>query len=146
MLHCQARMHTPYQGLKCTSPTAALPGCVALQAAFPHPATEQQRACVELLGALNADITGRALQLMASGEVAQLGALMSEAQRLFTARAAPLCPSQLTSPVLHRVLAHPPIQRHIYGGKGVGSQVGWGWPAGGRQTTAFGRAASSRGV
>ena len=72
----------------------------------------------------------QALQLMAAGDVAQLGALMSEAQRLFTARAAPLCPSQLTSPVLHRVLAHPPIQPHIYGGKGVGSQVEMGsWPA-----------------
>lgn len=64
----------------------------------------------------------------------QLGALMSEAQRVFTERAAPLCPSQLTSPVLHKVLAHPPIQAHIYGGKGVGSQVrlgrveqGGGW-------------------
>jgi hypothetical protein len=32
---------------------------------------------VELLGALNADITNRALQLMASGELPQLGALMS---------------------------------------------------------------------
>lgn len=48
---------------------------------------------------------------------------MNEAQRLFTARAAPLCPSQLTSPVLHAVLAHPPIQHLLYGGKGVGSQV-----------------------
>lgn len=49
---------------------------------------------------------------------------MCEAQRLFDARAAPLCPSQLASPVLHRVLAHAPIQPLIYGGKGVGSQVG----------------------
>lgn len=95
-----------------------------MQVAFPHPATDEQRGCVELLGAINADITGRALQLMAAGDAAALGALMSEAQRAFTARAAPLCPSQLTSPVLHRVLAHPPIQPHIYGGKGVGSQVG----------------------
>lgn len=49
---------------------------------------------------------------------------MREAQAAFDARAAPLCPSQLASPVLHRVLAHPPIQPLIYGGKGVGSQVG----------------------
>lgn len=47
---------------------------------------------------------------------------MCEAQREFDARAAPLCPAQLASPVLHRVLAHPPIQPLIHGGKGVGSQ------------------------
>ena len=140
-----------------------------LQSAFPHPSTEEQRACVELLGAINADIVRRAAALMAAGDVAlvrqghwgreaqggavqpapmasprtrvdpphintlhthphtphptQLGALMREAQREFDARAAPLCPSQLASPVLHRVLAHPPIQPLIHGGKGVGSQV-----------------------
>ena len=49
---------------------------------------------------------------------------MREAQAAFDARAAPLCPSQLTAPVLHTVLAHPPIQPLVYGGKGVGSQVG----------------------
>ena len=49
---------------------------------------------------------------------------MREAQAAFDARAAPLCAAQLASPVLHRVLAHPPIQQLIYGGKGVGSQVG----------------------
>lgn len=51
------------------------------------------------------------------------GSLMCEAQREFDARAAPLCPSELASPVLHRVLSHPPIQQLIFGGKGVGSQV-----------------------
>lgn len=100
------------------------------QAAFPHPATDEHRACVELLGPLNADVTRRALALMAAGDVPALGLLMSEAQALFRQRAAPLCPSQLDSPVLHAVLAHPPIQPHIYGGKGVGSQVPEGWEAG----------------
>lgn len=93
-----------------------------LQAAFPHPVAPEQHACVELLGPINADVTSRAVQLMAAGQVEQLGALMIEAQRLFTSRAAPLCPSQLASPVLYKVLAHPPIQAYIYGGKGVGSQ------------------------
>lgn len=51
------------------------------------------------------------------------GALMREAQQDFNARAAPLCPEHLASPALHRVLAFEPIQRHIWGGKGVGSQV-----------------------
>lgn len=48
---------------------------------------------------------------------------MREAQREFDERAGPMCPSQLTAPVLHKVLAHPDLQPHIWGGKGVGSQV-----------------------
>ena len=51
------------------------------------------------------------------------GALMREAQREFDARAAPLCPAHLAAPVLHRVLAHPPLEQHVWGGKGVGSQA-----------------------
>ena len=48
---------------------------------------------------------------------------MTEAQQLFDKAAGACCPEQLTSPVLHRVLAYVPIQEHIWGGKGVGSQV-----------------------
>ena len=55
--------------------------------------------------------------------VSAAGALMVEAQREFDAKAAPVCPQHLMSPVLHRVLSHGSIQQHIYGGKGVGSQV-----------------------
>jgi UTP-glucose-1-phosphate uridylyltransferase len=47
---------------------------------------------------------------------------MLEAQAEFDKYCIPACPSQLTSPVLHKVLAHPPIQPYIWGGKGVGSQ------------------------
>jgi galactokinase len=35
---------------------------------------------------------------------------MLEAQREFDARAGPLCPSQLTAPVLHNVLSYPAVQ------------------------------------
>jgi hypothetical protein len=55
--------------------------------------------------------------------VAAAGELMCEAQCAFDERAAPLCPEQLSSPVLHLLLAHPALQAHIHGGKGVGSQV-----------------------
>ncbi len=47
---------------------------------------------------------------------------MCEAQREFDARAGPMCPSQLTAPVLHKVLALEALQPLIWGGKGVGSQ------------------------
>lgn len=48
---------------------------------------------------------------------------MHEAQREFDAKAMPLCPEHLTSPVLHSVLAYQPMQQHVWGGKGVGSQA-----------------------
>lgn len=51
----------------------ALPPTPRPQAAFPAPATEEQRACVELLGRINADITQRAVQLMAAGDAEQVG-------------------------------------------------------------------------
>jgi len=47
---------------------------------------------------------------------------MVEAQAFFDTYAAPACPEELTAPVLHRVLNYPPLQPHIWGGKGVGSQ------------------------
>jgi UTP-glucose-1-phosphate uridylyltransferase len=47
---------------------------------------------------------------------------MAESQTNFDLFAAPACPEELTAPVLHRVLTYPPIQAHIWGGKGVGSQ------------------------
>lgn len=48
--------------------------------------------------------------------------LMTEAQLAFDAAAGPLCPAQLAAPLLHTVLALPSLQRHLWGGKGVGSQ------------------------
>ena len=63
-----------------------------------------------------------ALWLQASGDVQELGRVMSEAQLQFDAAAAPLCPSQLTAPALHACLSHPALQPLIFGGKGIGSQ------------------------
>ena len=51
------------------------------------------------------------------------GDLMTEAQSLFDEAAGPCCPNQLASPVLHKVLQYEPVAEHIWGGKGVGSQV-----------------------
>ena len=47
---------------------------------------------------------------------------MTEAQSEFDENLIPACPSELTAPVLHKVLTHEGIQQYIYGGKGVGSQ------------------------
>jgi hypothetical protein len=74
-----------------------------------------------LLGQLNEDITERAIKCMEQGRPEELGALMVEAQRAFDAAAGKVCPSQLTAPVLHKVLAHAALKPHVYGGKGVGA-------------------------
>ena len=47
---------------------------------------------------------------------------MSRVQLAFDEHLIPACPSQLTAPVLHKVLNYEPIQPYIWGGKGVGSQ------------------------
>ena len=47
---------------------------------------------------------------------------MTRAQTEFDNHLIPACPSQLTAPVLHKVLNYEPIQPYICGGKGVGSQ------------------------
>ena len=58
-----------------------------------------------------------------TGDPQKIGELLTKAQKLFDQLVAPACPSQLASPILHRLLSHSPIQRLIFGGKGVGSQV-----------------------
>ena len=59
---------------------------------------------------------------MEAGDAKTLGLLMNEAQQAFDAAGIPICPNQLTAPLLHVTLNHPTLQPHIYGGKGVGSQ------------------------
>jgi hypothetical protein len=56
---------------------ATSPGGAARQAAYPHPATERERALHELLGAVNEAVTGRAVAAMQRGDVAALGARVS---------------------------------------------------------------------
>jgi hypothetical protein len=47
------------------------------------------------------DVTARATHLIATGDLAALGALMTEAQTAFDQLGGSACPSQLTAPVLH---------------------------------------------
>jgi len=92
-----------------------------LQAAYPFAKTEKHRGLHKLLGEINQNIIDRAQSALATGDAPRLGALMIEAQTAFDKYAAPLCPQQLTAPVLHKVLSYPAIQRFVYGGKGVGA-------------------------
>merc|ERR1719409_54473 len=90
-----------------------------LQAGFPFPSDDVQRGVHTLLGKVNQDITSRSIAAIAAGDLPALGALMREAQGHFDRYGGAACPSQLTAPRLHEVLAHPRLQPHLWGAKGV---------------------------
>ena len=89
---------------------------------YPFADDDIQKKVQHYLGPMNRKIVHNAITTLQKGEVEDLGHLMKEAQNEFDTYLIPACPSQLTAPVLHRVLEHKPIQKYIYGGKGVGSQ------------------------
>jgi UTP-glucose-1-phosphate uridylyltransferase/mevalonate kinase len=93
-----------------------------LNKAYPFAETEVARGVQEYLGPINRRILEEASEAIRLGDPQRLGALMKEAQTLFDRYLGPACPSQLTAPVLHRVLSYAPLGPYIYGGKGVGSQ------------------------
>ena len=89
---------------------------------YPFAENDLQRQVQNHLGPVNRAIVTRAATALRSGDAAALGALMTEAQQRFDAAIQPACPSQLTAPLLHKLLTWPSLQPLIYGGKGVGSQ------------------------
>lgn len=93
-----------------------------LNRAYPFAENELERGVQNLLGPINKRIVHRAAELLQASDAERLGALMAEAQSLFDQYAMPSCPEELTAPLLHRVLNYAPLQPHIWGGKGVGSQ------------------------
>ena len=93
-----------------------------LNHSYPCAETEVATGVQALLGPLNRRIVHQAVQALEAGNAQELGALMREAQALFDRYAAPACPEQLSAPALHHALEYAPLQAHIWGGKGVGSQ------------------------
>jgi UTP-glucose-1-phosphate uridylyltransferase/mevalonate kinase len=93
-----------------------------LNRCFPVAENEVEKGVQELLGPINKRIVHQAIEAIVASDGQQIGALMSEAQANFDRYAIPACPEELTSPVLHKVLNYAPLQPHIWGGKGVGSQ------------------------
>lgn len=93
-----------------------------LNKAYPYPQTERDRLLHQALGRDNHDIIMRARRFIEEGDAPVLGALMTEAQKLFDEKVAPSCPEELTAPVLHSVLNDQNVKNLTYGGKGVGSQ------------------------
>jgi len=113
-------LHMVLVDLKAAKDTTAI--LQGLQRAYPTASDDKSQALQQLLGDINLGVCERALAAMAAGDLPGLGALMREAQSEFDARAGPMCPEQLTAPVLHKVLTYAPIQGLIHGAKGVGSQ------------------------
>lgn len=93
-----------------------------LNKGFPFASNEMEKREQQALGELNWKIIERAIMYLEKGDAPALGKLMVEAQQLFDFNIAPMCPEELTSPILHETLNDPVIRRMTYGGKGVGSQ------------------------
>ncbi|MDY6939691.1 MAG: GHMP kinase [Cyanobacteriota bacterium] len=74
------------------------------------------------LGTVNRNITRQAIAALEEGNAEQIGKLMTRAQMQFDRYLMPVCPEQLTAPILHELLDYPRLQPYIFGGKGVGSQ------------------------
>lgn len=93
-----------------------------LNAAYPFPQTEQHQNVQKYLGEISYQITQAAIDALQTGNAEKIGYLMQHAQIQFDKYLIPACPEELTAPILHQLLNHPPIQKYIWGGKGVGSQ------------------------
>jgi UTP-glucose-1-phosphate uridylyltransferase/mevalonate kinase len=93
-----------------------------LNKCFPFAETDIEKKVHSALGNLNQGIIKRAVEYLKNGEASKLGALMTEAQNIFDTMVAPVCPAELTAPVLHSFLCDEKIKQLTYGGKGVGSQ------------------------
>ena len=93
-----------------------------LNQSYPFADNEIQKNVQEYLGSVNSKIVNEAVSKLKEGDAEKLGRLMKEAQSEFDKYLQPACPSQLTAPVLHKLLNYEPIQPYILGGKGVGSQ------------------------
>ena len=89
---------------------------------YPFAEDEIQKGVQRYLGPISAGITHEAYEALHRGDAVSIGELMKKAQSEFDKHVQPACPSQLTAPVLHKVLNYGPIQPYILGGKGVGSQ------------------------
>ena len=93
-----------------------------LNSCYPFPQNDLQKSVHSYLGPKNKDIVLSSMNALENGDSDKLGTLMKTAQSEFDRNLMPACPSQLTAPILHKVLSYEPIKEYILGGKGVGSQ------------------------
>jgi UTP-glucose-1-phosphate uridylyltransferase/galactokinase len=119
-LKVKADLHFVIVDLKAGKDTKEI--LAKLNHCYPFADNELQNDVQRYLGVTNRRIVHDAVSALENGEAQGFGQLMKDAQKEFDEHLIPACSSQLTAPVLHRVLEYEPIQKYIYGGKGVGSQ------------------------
>jgi UTP-glucose-1-phosphate uridylyltransferase/mevalonate kinase len=93
-----------------------------LNSCFPYAKDNIAENVQTALGTMNEQIVEHVIEAMKVGDSAQIGRLMTEAQRIFDEMVAPACPSELNSPLLHNILNDDGVKAYSLGGKGVGSQ------------------------
>lgn len=93
----------------------------SLNQCYPFARDEMQADVQRYLGPVNRRMVEKAAKAFETADARELGAAMNRAQEEFDRHLQPVCPGELTAPVLHKVLSYPPIQPYILGGKGVGS-------------------------
>ncbi|CAN0421972.1 unnamed protein product, partial [Ectocarpus sp. 12 AP-2014] len=71
----------------------------------------------------NAQLAWRAVSAIEQGDAQELGRAMTAAQQSsFDEAAIPICPSEFSSPLLHKVMSDPRVKSLTWGIKGVGAQ------------------------
>ncbi len=93
-----------------------------LNRCYPFAENEVEQNVQQLLGPINKSIIFQAITALEQSDGETLGKLFVEAQSHFDHLATPICPEELTAPVLHKVINYTRLAPHIWGGKGVGSQ------------------------
>lgn len=93
----------------------------SLNRCYPFAGSERDQRVHDALGKENREYINCAIGYLDSGDNEALGALMDSFQKNFDEKIAPMCPEELTAPVLHKTLSDPEIRKYVYGGKGVGS-------------------------
>ena len=91
-----------------------------LNRCYPVAENEMEKNVQQLLGPINKLNIHQATDALQQGDAERLGQLMVEAQDNFDRYATPICPEELTAPVLHNVLNYPAIKSSY-----LGRQRGW---------------------
>jgi mevalonate kinase len=118
-LNASAPLHLLLVDLRASKDTRRI--LADLQACFPDVPGALAAGVREALGPRNTEFAHQGRDLVAAGDARGLGELMRQAQELFDAMVAPVCP-ELEAPRLHAVLDSPDARELAWGGKGVGSQ------------------------
>ena len=91
-----------------------------LRSCFPFPKNEQEEKVKRMLCEENKKIVSKAIECIQTGDLEQLGSVMSYSQKLIDESAGLLC-EDLRAPLLHKVINDENVKKWSYGAKGTGS-------------------------